>query len=119
MNYTEDLSKCTLFAKLDRNEISALTDIAQDRNIKKKSVLFWEGDQANGFYLLLTGKVRIYKSSPEGKEYTLHIIQPGHIFAEAAIFNGKGYPANCVALEDSAVIFFPKNEFIQLLKSSQ
>ncbi|MFH2048094.1 MAG: Crp/Fnr family transcriptional regulator [bacterium] len=118
MNSKELLNKCTLFAELDNKEITDLSNIAQIRNIKKKTVLFWEGDQATGFFLLLSGGMRIYKSSSEGKEYTLHIVRAGHVFAEAAIFKGKGYPANCVALEDSVVAFFPKNEFIQLLQIS-
>ena len=118
MSSKEILSKYTMFSELDSTEITDLNNIAQIRNIKKKSTLFWEGDEATGFFLLLSGSIRIYKSSTEGKEYTLHIIHPGHIFAEAAIFKGKGYPANCVALEDSVVAFFPKNEFIQLLSTS-
>ena len=118
MNSKEVLKKCTMFSELNSDEITDLTNIAQIRNIKKKSVLFWEGDQATGFFLLISGSMRIYKSSTEGKEYTLHIIRPGHIFAEAAIFKGKGYPANCVSLENSVVAFFPKNEFIQLLITS-
>jgi len=118
MNSLELLNKCTLFSELDNDEIEELNNIARIRNVNKKSVLFLEGDPATGFFLLLSGSVRIYKSSPEGKEYTLHLIRPGHVFAEAAIFKGKGYPANCVALEDSVVAFFPKNEFIQLLKTS-
>ena len=118
MNAQELLKKSTLFTELDNDETNDLSNIAQIRNIKKKTVLFWEGDQATGFFLLLSGGMRIYKSSPEGKEYTLHIIRAGHVFAEAAIFKGKGYPANCVALEDSVVAFFPKNEFIQLLQIS-
>lgn len=118
MSSKEILSKYTMFSELDSTEITNLNNIAQIRNIKKKSILFLEGDEATGFFLLLSGGVRIYKSSHEGKEYTLHIIHPGHIFAEAAIFKGKGYPANCVALEDSVVAFFPKNEFIQLLSTS-
>ena len=118
MDSKELLNKCPLFSELDNEEIKELSHIAQIRNIKKKTVLFWEGDQATGFFLLLSGSMRIYKSSSEGKECTLHIIRPGHIFAEAAIFKGKGYPANCVSLEDSIVAFFPKNEFIQLLKTS-
>lgn len=118
MNSIELFNKCALFSELNNEEITDLSNIAQIRNIEKKTVLFWEGDQATGFFLLLSGGMRIYKSSFEGKEYTLHIIRPGHVFAEAAIFKGKGYPANCVSLEDSIVAFFPKIEFIQLLKSS-
>lgn len=78
-------------------------------------MLFLEGDPADGFFSLVEGKVRIYKASPEGREYTIHIISAGQLFAEAAIFQGSSYPANCIALEDSVVIYFPKSEFVDLL----
>ena len=81
-------------------------------------MLFFEGDEATGFYLLLEGKVRVYKASPEGKEQILHQINPGQIFAEVAIFEGQRYPANCSALQDSVVAFFPQNDFIKLIEQS-
>jgi CRP/FNR family transcriptional regulator, dissimilatory nitrate respiration regulator len=64
----------------------------------------------------MRGSVRIYKASPEGREYTLHRIKPGQIFAEAAVFHGNKYPANCQALLDSTVAFFPKADFVRLIE---
>ena len=87
------------------------------RRVDKDQILFFEGDPAPGFFVLITGGVRIYKASPDGKEFTLHIIYPGQVFAEAAIFKGNTYPANCMALEDSEVAFLPKTEFIRLVQS--
>ncbi|MDH4157077.1 MAG: Crp/Fnr family transcriptional regulator [candidate division Zixibacteria bacterium] len=105
-----------LFSELDREEAAALDAIAALKRIPKGAVLFLEGDAAVGFYVLLSGSVRIYKSTPDGKEYTMHRIRPGHMFAEAAIFRGSGYPASCMALEDSEAAFMPKNEFLALLR---
>jgi len=73
MNSLELLNKCTLFSELDNDEIEELNNIARIRNVNKKSVLFLEGDPATGFFLLLSGSVRIYKSSPEGKEYAFKV----------------------------------------------
>ena len=72
-------------------------------------VLFADGEEALGFYVLLAGKVKIYKLSPEGKERILHIIHPAGTFAEAAIFGNGLYPAYAEPLESSEVIFFPKH----------
>ena len=118
MNATDRLRTCSLCRELDETELAALADIASLRQLDKGEILFWEGDAAAGFYVLLTGSVRVYKASPEGKEYTIHQIRPGQIFAEAAIFSGGGYPANCSALADSEVAFFPKDRFIELIKRS-
>ena len=112
------LSQCIFCAGLDRSELQAIHGITAIKKIKKGEILFFEGDPATGFYILLTGKVRVYKASLEGKEFTIHQIMPGQLFAEAAIFRGEQYPANCAALEDSIVAFFPKEAFIQLIKDS-
>ncbi len=95
-----------------------LAEIVFIRTIDKGEILFFQGDPANGFYTLLSGLIRIYKSSPEGKEYTLHTIRPGQMFAEAAIFGGNKFPANCIALEESNVAFFEKDRFINLIVNS-
>ncbi len=118
MKVEELLKNAYLCSELDEEELQKLVQIAVVRRCRKKELLFFEGEPAKGFYVLLEGKVRVYKSSAEGKEITLHQIQPGQMFAEAALFGGKGYPANCSALEDALVAFFPKDRFLNLLKQS-
>ena len=118
MNPTEMLRKCTLCAQLNEVEFAEIEQIVSFKSVKKGEILFFQGDIATGFYVLLTGRVRIYKASPEGKEYTLHLINPGQMFAEAAIFQGDRFPANCSALEESTVAFFPKERFVRLIKNS-
>jgi CRP/FNR family transcriptional regulator len=112
------LTNCALFRGLDSAEINRLADVAQVRRIAKGDHLFWEGEPAIGFYVLIEGVIRVYKSSPDGKEITLHRIRPGQMFAEAAIFSDGGFPANCAAISDATVAFFPKDRFITLLGSS-
>ena len=93
-----------------------LLRIVNVREVAKGELLFLEGDDATGFYILLRGSVRIYKSSSDGREYTLHRIKPGQIFAEAAVFSGNKYPANCEAINDSTVACFPKVDFVRLIE---
>jgi CRP/FNR family transcriptional regulator len=104
-----------LCRELDAQELEALARIVSLQRVSKGELLFLQGDEAKGFYLLLTGNVRIYQVSAEGKEYTLHRIRPGEMFAEAAIFKGGTFPANCTASENSLVAFFPKADVIDLL----
>jgi CRP/FNR family transcriptional regulator len=104
-----------LFAELDDRELTALLDVVSVREVPKDTVLFLEGDPAVGFYALITGGVRIYKAAPDGRELTLHSVRPGHLFAEAAVFRGRGYPANAMSTENSVVAFFPKSEVLSLL----
>jgi len=118
MDKLASLARCYLCSELDKSELEAVAKIALFRSLSKNEAIFWEGDPASGFYVLLEGRVRIYKASPDGKEYTIHIIRPGQLFAEAAIFRGEVFPANSMSLEDSLVAFFPKMHFLHLLKSS-
>jgi len=98
--------------------LAAVSEIAVIRNAGKGEILFIQGDPATGFFILFDGSVRVYKASPEGKEYTLHHIQAGQMFAEAAIFKGKTFPANAVATEASTLAFFPKDRFVKLIQDS-
>lgn len=118
MKIRENLRNCQLCTELDDTELDELASICRLRTLSQGEILFLEGDPAPGFFLLLEGRVRVYKSSPEGKEYTLHQIEPGQLFAEAAVFKGRTYPANASALTDSAVALVPKAAFLDLLKRS-
>jgi len=118
MSIRELLRSCYLCKELNANELDAIVDIILIRTVSRKEVLFFQGDPATGFYTLLSGLVRVYKASPDGKEYTLHIIRPGQMFAEAAIFGSEVFPANSMALEESVVAFFPKDSFINLIAES-
>ncbi len=118
MDLRDYLKKCHFGRDLDDDELMALADIAGPRQLAKGEILFFEGDPAAGFFILLSGRVRIYKSSPDGKEYTIHQISPGQIFAEVAVFHGGKFPANCAAMQDSFVAHFPKDKFLNLIKNS-
>ena len=118
MDLTSLLSNCSLCRGLDVHELAAVTDIASFKHLAKGEILFLEGDPAFGFFILLAGRVRIYKTSADGKQYTLHSIAPGQMFAEVAIFRGDSFPANCVATEETSVAFLPKEGFRQLLAQS-
>ncbi|MDW7643485.1 MAG: Crp/Fnr family transcriptional regulator [Desulfuromonadales bacterium] len=109
------LKKCPIFAGVTDEDLSCLQQVGKVRQHAKGEVLFADGEPALGFYVLLSGKVKIYKLSPEGKERILHIIHPGGTFAEAAIFGNGLYPAYAEPLQASQVIFFPKKEFLTLL----
>ncbi len=114
----ELLKSCFLCSGLNNDEIGAVHKIISIKKLAKGEILFFEGDPAAGFFILLAGRVRVYKSSPDGKEFTIHQIAPGQMFAEAAVFRGNHFPANCAALVDSIVAFIPKDAFTQLIKDS-
>lgn len=118
MDSLQLLSRSFLCSGLDWEELQAIHQIVTIRRPAKGEVLFFEGDPATGLFILLAGRVRVYKSSIDGREYTIHQIGPGQLFAEAALFKGENYPASCDALADSIVAFIPKEAFFHLIKES-
>jgi CRP/FNR family transcriptional regulator len=112
----ELLKRCPLFAGMKEEDLKKIRAIALPRQAGKKEVLFGEGQEAKGFYVILSGKVKLYKISPDGKEQILHVVSAPDAFAEAALFLEGTYPAFAEALTDSQFLFFPKREFVHLIE---
>jgi CRP/FNR family transcriptional regulator len=113
---TEEIQAVPLFAGLDEAQLEKIRTIARVVGAKRREVLFREGDPTAGIFVLLSGRLKLYKLSPDGKEHILHIVHPGQTFAEAAVFMGGGYPAYAEALVSSRALLLPKSDFLELLR---
>ena len=116
MDNKESLKKSLLFSGLDDGHLAEVAAIVSRRSFAKGETLFAEGDTANGFYLLVSGSMKLCKVSPDGKEKVLHFVHPGETFAEAAFFGDGRYPAEARALEKGEAPFFPREAFMGLLE---
>jgi len=112
------LKKIYLFSGLNERDLETLARLAIPRRFVRDAVIFWEGREARGFFILLEGQVKLMKSSPDGKEYILRIVNPGETFGEAAVLAEAGYPATAMALEDCHTFYLPKADFLHLLTAS-
>jgi len=101
-----------LFSGLNEEELTKITAISQKKAYKKGELIFNEGDVGDGFYIIETGKIKIFKLSFGGKEQILHIYGPGKPFGEVPVFTGKNFPATAQAVVGSTLIFFPRKDFI-------
>jgi len=109
------LSITPLFKGLSEQELDEISGITIDRNYRRSESIFTEGEQANGFYIVAGGQVKIFKTSMEGKEQILHIYGPGNPFGEVPVFSGSRFPANAQALVKSHILFLPRNSFVRLI----
>ncbi len=116
MDLKDFLKKTFIFSSLEESHYSELNKIAKVLNFKKTEIIFNEGEPAKGFYILKSGKVKIYKISFDGKEYILHIFGSYEPFGEVPAFVGGKFPANAEAVEDSEVVYFDRELFINLLR---
>ena len=112
----DQLRRCPLFSGLKEEDLKRIRAIALPKHVAKKGILFSEGEEARGFYVILTGRVKLFKISPGGKELILHVVSAPDAFAEASLFLEGKYPAFAQALSDSQLLFFPGREFIQLIE---
>ena len=112
------IKKSALFGGLSDAYLSDLQKIVIKKAYQKGESIFMEGDDADGFYLIESGSVKIYKLSSDGKEKILHILNSGEPFGEVAMFTETNFPANADAIKKSTLLFIPKNKFIGLISAA-
>ncbi|MDR3567399.1 MAG: Crp/Fnr family transcriptional regulator [Syntrophobacteraceae bacterium] len=112
----DEISKCPLFNGLPAQQIGELAKICLEQSYEKGREIFSEGDSAEGFYLVTSGKIKVYKLSFEGKEQILHIFDAGEIAGEVPVFTGGSYPASAQAIEPARTLFFPRTSFMELVE---
>lgn len=109
------LRRTKMFADLSSENLEAVADVCSVKSLEKGEMLFREGDRAEGFYVLQTGAISVFKITPDGREQIICVFRPPESFAEVTLATVETYPANAVALESSAVIIVQRAGFRDLI----
>ncbi|MCI5118868.1 MAG: Crp/Fnr family transcriptional regulator [Candidatus Electrothrix sp. LOE1_4_5] len=117
-NKKQLLNQSILFKGLSSALLEQIADLASVKKFQRGESIFFEGDEATGFYMVGQGRVKIYKMSLDGKEQILHIFGLGEPFGEVPVFHGRPFPANAISIEASTMLFFPRQRFIELINST-
>jgi len=117
VDIAQHLALTPLFGGLSSCLIAELATIVSDQTVERGETIFAEGDPGLGFYIVVSGKVKIFKLSADGKEQILHIFEHREPFAEAAIFAGAPYPAYAMAMTRVKLFFFPRSAFMDLIRT--
>lgn len=112
------IASSMLFDKLPADQLDALLAIGREKSFGKGESIFFEGDAGHGFFVVASGKVKVFKVSALGREQILHIFGPGEAFGEVPVFHGTPFPASAEALAAVTVMFFPREDFIRVLKEN-
>lgn len=115
MKFKEILGQIPLFSELSDSDINALEKVVISKKFRKNEYVFHEGDMASHLYVVVSGRVKVFKLSSEGKEQILQVVSPSQMFAEAAMFSGEDYPAFAQALEDSVIFLLERKKLLELL----
>jgi CRP/FNR family transcriptional regulator len=118
MNIAKQLSAIPLFQGLSAEHYQQLASIAVEKPFRRGQVIFSEGDEGDGFYIVASGRVKVFKLSHEGKEQILHILSAGEPFGEVPVFAGEHFPAHAEAMEEARVFFLPRQAFVALIKKN-
>jgi CRP/FNR family transcriptional regulator len=105
------LRKTALFAELAENELTYIADRALPKKLQAGQMLFSEGDDCSGLWVVQTGKVKIFKTAASGREQVLAIDGPGSSIAELPVFDGGKYPASAAAVDDATLLFVSREDF--------
>jgi len=110
------LRQCGMFATLPAESLEAVAVGCSLRRLDRGETLFREGDKAEGFFILRTGAVSVFRVTPDGREQIICVFRPPESFAEASLATFETYPANAVALESTQLIVVHRNEFRDLIR---
>jgi len=107
MDVLKQMQKLDLFQGVPTEKLRTLAERSRYRTYKAGEMFIGETDPAHAFYVIVTGQVKLYKSSPEGKEQTLYLLRPGDPFGMCTAFAIDSFPANAMALEESSILMIP------------
>jgi CRP/FNR family cyclic AMP-dependent transcriptional regulator len=107
-----------LFQAMTREELDETLKFATDRYCPRGTTIFQKGDDGSSLMAVLSGRVRVSSISAEGKEVTLNVINPGEIFGEIALLDGKSRSADATATEDTQLLVVERRHFLPFLKQN-
>lgn len=118
MTKKEIIASSALFAGLPDQQHQFIAELSVEKNYDSGETVFFEGDNAAGFYLVRSGKIKVYKMNSLGKQHILHIFTRPEIIGEVAVFHGKPFPATAQALTKSSLLYFRRSDFIALIETT-
>jgi CRP/FNR family transcriptional regulator len=101
------LRGCRLLERLEGPCFETVRGLARPRRYRRGTMIFREGEECPGLFVVGSGLVRVFKIGATGKEHVLHFVAPGLTFAEVAAIGGFACPAHAEALEDTDCVLLP------------
>jgi CRP/FNR family cyclic AMP-dependent transcriptional regulator len=105
-----------LFRGLSAATIAQIASLSVRRSYPMGAIIFSQGDPGDALYGIVTGKVRISASAPDGKEMFLNIMEPGDTFGEIALLDGYPRTAAASATAPSELLVIMRDPFLALLQ---
>jgi CRP/FNR family transcriptional regulator len=107
MDILQQFKKIDLFQGVSSEKLKVLAAQAVYKEFPAQTMVIGETDPIKSFYVVLTGRMKLYKSSPDGKEQTIQLLEPGDPFGLCTAFATDAFPASAMTLEESRVVLIP------------
>lgn len=111
------LRKSPLFKHLEDRKLEMIAAFLEKHSYNKNEMVFLEGTPASHMYIVLDGKVKMSKTSVDGKEHIIKIMKRNDVIGEAPMFKGGNYPANCVALTPAVLFSISREKLVKLIEN--
>ncbi|MGI8612391.1 MAG: Crp/Fnr family transcriptional regulator [Nocardioidaceae bacterium] len=109
------LRQAPLFSGLDDEAAASLGSSMSDERLRRGEVLFREGDSGDRLYVVTDGKVKLGRSSTDGRENLLAILGPGQMFGELSLFDPGPRSATATAVTDCTLMSLGHDELLRWL----
>ncbi len=108
--------RVSVFRRLSPADRKVLAAACDRKLYERGDCIFAEGDPSDHFYFVVTGRVKVYKLTPSGKQVILEIMGVGEPFGAVASFEERPFPATAVALADTVCLRLPRQRFFEMLR---
>ena len=112
---TEFLKSLPYFAGLGDRELEGIARESVELSYSDGEVIFLEGEPSSGMYAVISGRVRVFKSSAAGREQVLFVARPGVSFNDVPVFDGGPNPASATAVGPCVVFLIPRGSIVAML----
>ena len=102
-----------------QEELKKLSEEHKTKSLKKRSLLFEEGEYPRYLYFIKEGKIKVFKTNEDGKEYIVNIHKSGEFVGYIDLIKDDKYTESAAALEDSEVSLIPKEDFSKLMNANR
>jgi CRP/FNR family transcriptional regulator len=112
----EVLRRIPLFKQLGQEDLAQVALMTQERRYERGDLILLEGDLGGALHYVHAGLVKVFKTSPSGKEQVLSLIAPGHTFNDVPALDGGPNPASAAALEQSVIYVIRRADLRELIR---
>ena len=112
---SETLRNVRLFESLDKEELSALSELTFVRTFEKDSVIIWAEDEGDALFIIADGQVKVSIVSEDGREVILSLLSKNAVFGELSLLDGRPRSANVIAIEETQLVMLRRIDFLALL----